>query len=287
VEHDNIAVALHGALAAGEAHGAMRLAAAAGWYWWLGGHKAEGIELITAAASPQGEGSDEIRAMVDALGGAVMTDGARGQNQAAEWIHKAYRYSQRSQSSNPLLGLVGALERMLQAPHALLPAWEPLLTDDDPWVRALARLQIGKMRIALGQDGRDADADLEMALAEFRALGERWGIFFALTELADRIAPRGEFAAAGEHFDQAIAVVTEVGAIEDVVRVRSRQAQLYWLLGDEESSTAAMAEAQRYAERVAWPSALALLALAKAELARWSDDGEQAYRQLGDRKSVV
>ncbi|WP_411145971.1 hypothetical protein [Streptomyces sp. x-80] len=33
-----------------------------------------------------------------------------------------------------------------------------------------------------------------MALAEFRALGERLGISFALTELADRIAVRGEFA---------------------------------------------------------------------------------------------
>ena len=42
-----------------------------------------------------------------------------------------------------------------------------------------------------------------------------------------------------------------------------------------------MAEAQRYAERVAWPSALAALALAKAELARWSGDTEQACRQLG------
>jgi DNA-binding SARP family transcriptional activator len=52
--HDNIAMALRGALAAGEAHGAMRLAAAAGWYWWLAGHKAEGIELITAAASIPG-----------------------------------------------------------------------------------------------------------------------------------------------------------------------------------------------------------------------------------------
>ena len=40
---------MRGALAAGEAHAAMRLAAGAGWYWWLGGHRAEGIELITAA----------------------------------------------------------------------------------------------------------------------------------------------------------------------------------------------------------------------------------------------
>jgi len=180
-----------------------------------------------------------------------------------------------------MLGFVGALERMVREPHAPLAAWEPLLAGDDPWTRALARLQLGKMRIGLGQGGRDVDADLEIALAEFRAIGERWGIIFALTELADRIATRGEFASACEHLGQAFAVAAEVGAGEDVVRIRSRQAQLYWLLGDEESSTAAMAEAQRYAERVAWPSALALLALAKAELARWSGDTEQARRQLG------
>jgi predicted ATPase/DNA-binding SARP family transcriptional activator/tetratricopeptide (TPR) repeat protein len=281
VEHDNISSAMRGALAAAEANGAMPLAAAAGWYWWLGGHKAEGIELITAATTIPGDVADEVRAMVYALVVMFMTDGPGDQYQVAEWIHKAYRLTQRSQVRSPLLALVAPLERMLQAPDAVLSAWEPLLTEDDPWVRALARLQLGKMRIMLGQDERDADAYLEMALAEFRALGERWGISFALTELADRIATRGEFAGACEYYEQALAVVTEIGAIEDVVRMRSRQAQLYWLLGDEESSTAAMAEAGRYAERVAWPGALVELALAKAELARWSGDTEQAYRQLG------
>jgi predicted ATPase/DNA-binding SARP family transcriptional activator len=280
-EHDNIAVALRGALAAGDAQGAMRLAAAAGWYWWLGGHKAEGLDLITAAVAAPGEVSDETRALVHALGVMFMTDGPRDQSQAAEWIHEAYRLSQRGRPRNPLLGLIAPLEHMLRSPDAFLPAFEPLLDSEDPWVRALARLQLGKMRIMLGQGGRDADAYLEMALAEFRALGERWGISFALTELADRIAVRGEFAGACEHYEQAIAVATEVGAIEDVVQKRSRQAQLYWLLGDEESSTAAMAEAARHAERVAWPSALAELALARAELARWAGDAGEARRQLG------
>src|ERR1700733_1488294 len=158
---------------------------------------------------------------------------------------------------------------MLQAPGAFLPAWEALLDSEDPWVRALSRLQLGKMRIVLGQDGRDADAYLEMALAEFRAIGERWGISFALTELADRIAVRGDFAGACEYYEQAIGAVTEVGAIEDVIRMRSRKAQLYWLLGDEDASAASIAEAQRRAERVTWPDALAELALSKAELARW------------------
>jgi tetratricopeptide (TPR) repeat protein len=140
--------------------------------------------------------------------------------------------------------------------------------------------QLGKMRIVFGHGGQDADEYLERALAEFRALGERWGMSFALTELAERIITRGDYARACAHYEHAIAVVTEVGAIEDVVRMRSRQAQLYWLMGDEDASTAAMAEAQRYAQRVAWPDSLAELALAKAELARWRGDAEEARRQL-------
>ncbi|MFG3417948.1 BTAD domain-containing putative transcriptional regulator [Micromonospora sp. NPDC048063] len=280
-EHDNIASAMRGALAAGEAHAAMRLAAGAGWYWWLGGHRTEGMELITAATETPGEVPDEIRATVYALVVLFLNSGPGDAHHAAEWIHKAYEFSRRSRGSHPGMALVVPLERMLREPDALLPAWETLLDHEDAWVRALARLHLGKMRIILGQDGRDVDAHFERALTEFRALGERFGISFALTELAELIAVRGEFAAACEHYEEAIAVVTEVGAIEDVIRMRSRQARLYWLLGDEDASAAATAEAQRFAERVTWPGALAELALSKAEFARWSGDAEEAYKQLG------
>ncbi|MER7888507.1 BTAD domain-containing putative transcriptional regulator [Micromonospora sp. NPDC094482] len=280
-EHDNIGSAMRGALGAGEAQAAMRLAAGAGWYWWFSGHKAEGIELITAATETPGEVTDEIRATVYALMSMYVSSGQGDEHRAAEWIHKAYQLSRGGQRNHPLLKFVVPLERMLQAPDAFLPAFESLLDDEEPWARALARLHLGKMRIMLGQEGRDADAYLEMALAEFRALGERFGISFALTELAERVAMRGEFAGACEYYEQAIEVVTQVGAIEDVIRRRARQAQLYWLLGDKDASAAAMAEAQRCAEPVTWPDALAELALAKAELARWDGDAGEAYRQLG------
>ncbi|WP_328614033.1 winged helix-turn-helix domain-containing protein [Amycolatopsis sp. NBC_00355] len=280
-EHDNIGAAMRGALAAGEAQGAMRLAAGAAWYWWLGGHKLESNELIMAATALPGEVTDDVRAMVYGYATMFLSSG-RGGNQyrAAEWIHRAYDFTLRGRSRHPLFGVIAALERLVRAPEAPLAAWEPLLADEDPWVRALARLHLGKMRIELGREGRDADVYLEQALAEFRALGERWGISFALMEVANRIATRGEFVRACEHYEDAIAVVTEVGALDDVVPMRSRQAQLYWLSGDAEASAAAMAEAQRHAERVAWPSALAELALAKSELARWSGDAGQARRQL-------
>ncbi|QIS22071.1 BTAD domain-containing putative transcriptional regulator [Nocardia terpenica] len=286
-EHDNIAAAMRGALAAGEATEAMRLAAAAGWYWWLSGHKVEGMELLTAAADLPGEVDDETRAVVYGLVAHFLTTGPGDEHQVQEWIRKAYRFGRRGRARYPWLALVDALERMLRGPDAVPTAFEPLLTHDDPWVRALARLQMGRMRIALGRAGQEADAYLEAALAEFRAVGERWGMSFATTELGNRLAERGEFAAACALFDEAVAVVTEVGAIEDVFLLRARQAQLYWLLGDADAGAAALAEAQRYADRSAWPNQLAQLALTKAELARWRGDTAEAYRQIDTATAIL
>ncbi|GAA3347176.1 BTAD domain-containing putative transcriptional regulator [Amorphoplanes nipponensis] len=280
-EHDNIGAAMRGALAAGEAPAAMRLAAAAGWYWWLGGHKAEGLELITAATALPGAAADDIRATVYAFVVLFLTSGRGDERDAGEWIEKAYRFHRRSRPGHPLMSFVAPLERVLREPAAFKTAFEPLLDDDDPWVRAQTRLLLGKTLINAGHGGRDADADVERALAEFRALGERLGTSFALTELADRIAMRGRLAAACAHYEEAIAILTEVGAVEDVIVLRSRLAQLCWMRGDRTGGAAAIAEAQRLAERVTWPDALAELALARAELARWAGDPGQARRQLG------
>ncbi|WP_346136838.1 BTAD domain-containing putative transcriptional regulator [Lentzea roselyniae] len=286
-EHDNITSAMRGALTAGEAHAAMRLAAAAAWYWWLIGHKAEGMELITAAIGTPGEVPDEIRAVVYALTSVFVTSGPGDAPEAAEWVHKAYEFGRRGRHHHPGLRLVVPLEHLLRGSEAVLPAWESLLDDDDdPWVRALSRLHIGKMRIMLGQ-GEAAESCFEESLVEFRVLGERFGTSFAQTELADRLAMRGEFAEACEHFEQAVAVVTELGAVDDVVQMRVRQARLYWLMGDKEASAAAVTEAESRAEGINWPGTLAALALAKAELARWNGDAEEAFDQLGDAARLL
>ncbi|EMD26413.1 BTAD domain-containing putative transcriptional regulator [Amycolatopsis azurea] len=285
-DHDNITSAMRGALAAAEAPAAMRLAAACGWYWWLSGHRTEGMELVSAAVEVPGETPDEVAAVVYGLVSLFVSSGFADENTAAKWIHESYRLSQSGAKHHPLFGLVAALQRMLTGAEPAA-AWEPVLEDENPWVRALARLHLGKLRITLGQPGREADTYLEQSLTEFRALGERFGISFALTELADRIATRGEFATACEYYGQAITVVTEVGSVEDLIRLQSRQAQLYWLMGDEEASAAAAAEARRCAEQVTWPGALGMLALARAELAHWRGETEEAAGELDIAMSVM
>ncbi|GIJ47659.1 SARP family transcriptional regulator [Virgisporangium aliadipatigenens] len=279
-EHDNLTAAMRGALAAGEADGAMRLAAAAGWYWWLAGHKAEGNELVTAAAAVPGEVPDEVRAVVYSFVAQFLTSGLGDQFVAQEWIHKAFAFSRSGRGAHPALRIAASLERLVREPSDALDAFVPLLDDEDPWVRALGRLHLGKMRTMLGHGAEEAEAYLRAALAEFRALGERWGISFALTELANWIAVRGDFAGACALYEEAVAVVLEFGAVDDVARIRARQAQLYRLLGDAEASAAAMSEAERAAARVAWPNTLAEVALSKAALARWNGDAAQARREL-------
>ncbi|MFD2352411.1 ATP-binding protein [Nonomuraea ferruginea] len=287
-EHDNITAALRRAIAGGWAQESMRLVAAAGYFWYLGGHRAEGAELSVAAASLPGEVSDEVRAMAYLIVTMFVTAGIGGdQYQAREWIQEAHRLARRSGSRRPLLGFVELLERTLRGPAEFMPAFEPLIAGADPWVRAQARLTRGRFRLTLGGDETDVDLDAETALAEFRALGDRMGIALALTFLADRLATRGEFARACEHHEEVVGALTEVGAVEDVVGVRARQAQLYWLLGDERSSASAMAEAQRCAGGIVWPDALAELALSKAQLARWRGEPGQAHEHLATVRAVM
>ena len=279
-EHDNIARAMRGALAAGDARGAVRLAGAAGWYWWAGGHRAEGSELLSAAALMPGEAGDGPRALVYAFLATFASSGRRGEREAAEWIRQAHALHRRSGRENPLMTLISAVERLLREPGAFDAAYVPLLDSGDPWVRAMALLHLGKMRVMTGQEGREADAYLERAVAEYRALGERFGISFALTELGDRLATRGRFAEAAGHYEEAIGAVAGVGATEDLIRMRALQAQLHRRLGDEEACARSIAEAERHAEGVTWPDALHELALAKALLAHDDGDEAEARRQL-------
>ena len=137
------------------------------------------------------------------------------------------------------------------------------------------------MRIVFGQGGREAEAHLELALAEFRTLGERFGISLALSELAGQLPCVVSSPKPASTTTRRSRSLTEVGAVEDVIEVRTQQALLYWLNGDREASAATIAEAERSAEGVTWPYALVNLALAKAELARLGGDTAEARRQLG------
>ncbi|MEV4216771.1 BTAD domain-containing putative transcriptional regulator [Nonomuraea sp. NPDC049725] len=286
-EHDNIGAAARGAIAEGWAEEAMRLVGAVGWFWFLAGHRAEGTELAVAAASLPGEVADETRAVAYTIVTVFLTSGVGGdQYQAREWIQEAHRITERHGLRHSILGFVRLWERMLRDPTGFLPALEPLISDEDAWVRAQARLARGRLRLTLSGDETGVDDDAEIALAEFRSLGERMGISLSLTLLADRLAMRGELARACELYEEASTALTELGVNEEVTSLRSRLAHLYWLLGDERASASAMAEAERYTGEIAWPETSAELELAKAQLAHWRGEADEARRHLATVRAM-
>ena len=278
-EHDNITSAMRDAIAAGDAQAAMRLAAGAGWYWWLSGHRAEGMELLTAATEVPGEVTDEIRALVYSLVVLFVSSGRGDEHEAAEWIHKAHQFGQRGQQ--PATGSSTRWNASCRNRTRSCPRSNHCWTMRTPGYARWPGCSSAGCGSCPARAAGTRTSSSSWRSPSSGSLGERFGISFALTELAERMAVRGELAGACEHYEQAIAVLLEVGASDDVIRMRSRQAQLYWLLGDDESSAAAIAEAQRCAERVTWPHALAELALAKADLARWRGDAEEARHQVG------
>lgn len=287
-EHDNINAALRGAIADGWAQEAMRLVGGAGWYWFLSGHRVEGAELSVAAASMPGEVPDDVRALACTVVTMFLTSGiGRDQYQAEEWIHEAHRLTRHSVAPHPMLRFVALWERLVQDPAEFETALDPLIADENPWVRAQARITRARFRLTLGGDETDVDTDTEIALAEFRALGERLGTSLALSFLAERLAMRGEFARACEHLQEAAKAVNELGAREETLNLWTRQAQLHWLLGDEGAGQAAIAEAERAADGITWPDALAELALTKAQLARWRGELDEANLHLASVRAML
>jgi len=278
-EHDNLHAAVRDAIAAGDAQTAVRLVRAAGWYWWLGGHRAEGMQLAIEALALPGEVDTETRATAFAMVAYFVTAGLGGPEQGEPWIQEAQRLAKGLDRPGPLLrhalGAFAAFRGEGGPDVSPLAALEPLIADEDPWVRAQTRLIRTRM---LGAEQREAD--IEKALTEFRSIGERWGTSYALATLGDLAARRGDIPLALDYCQQVAHVLTEIGAREDMVFLRVKEAQLQWMLGDAAGSAVTMAQAERDAEQVAWADAHAAVAYFKGDLARWSGDFGTARTEL-------
>jgi pentatricopeptide repeat protein len=281
-DQDNIHAALRGAIAAGDAQTAVRLVAASGWYWcltwWLGGHKAAGVDLAEEALAMQGA-DDETRATAYAICSLFDVNGNGDERRGADWLAAAQRLAKRR--AHPVLRLIEPLGGLLWGTNLRgTDAQADASGDDDPWVRAMARIVRAGTLLNAGQP---QEAEFALALREFRAIGERWGMSSALTSLAGLAAWRGDLAAAVSYFEQAVAVVTEIVDSKDVWQIRLQLAHVRWLHGDKDGSAAAIAEIERDTNV---PDALVALAYTKSAIARWAGDPGTARLELARAEAL-
>lgn len=98
------------------------------------------------------------------------------------------------------------------------------ILDPDPWNRALLRLSDALMTWLDGVPA-GAEGDLTDALAEFEALGERWGTAQCLDWLAVLASWRGDWPRAEHLWARALHMLEELGATDETVDILTHRAE--------------------------------------------------------------
>ncbi|GAA3697380.1 BTAD domain-containing putative transcriptional regulator [Nonomuraea antimicrobica] len=254
---------------------AARLVAALGMYWWLTGRRGQATRharrLLDATGPEPPTGLDEEYVMT--VLHAVPESDSPHWRRAREIVGSLDR---------PLRYRFGvALWGMVAGPPE---GGEPTERDrrmlgSDPWSRALERLSLALMTLLTGT-ATEAEPELERVLADFNALGERWGRAQALDWLALAASWRGDWARAMGRWSEALGLLEELGALDELADVLSRRGAALWRAGD---AAAARADCERVTElerRLGRPVLMAWVQLQLGEIARHEGDLAEAGRRL-------
>ena len=238
-DQDNLHAAIRGAVAAGDAGTAVRLAAALGWYWSLRSMKIEGAELIADALGVPGatETKDTERLAVAYAMGALLAADTPLRDTGADWFRRAAELAAQVPAPvSPMMPLIGPISRLFGASDPAQDPVAPEIFDDavghpHPWVSAIARILRAHAALNLGRQHAQAEADFLAAAGILATIGERWGQAVALGGLAMLEGWRGEHAAAVGHYRQAREFAAAFGSTEDEVLFRLFMVRELWLLG--------------------------------------------------------
>ncbi|WP_188189346.1 BTAD domain-containing putative transcriptional regulator [Nonomuraea sp. SYSU D8015] len=245
---------------------ALRLVAALAMYWWLSGRRDQAtgpaVRLLDAIGTePPAELGDEyVLTVLHALPEAGSPHWAR-----ARAIIESLDRPVRSRFGPALWGMITG------PPAPGTAGQQRQVMGADPWSRALEGLGNALMALLNGQVTR-AERELETVLADFGAVGERWGKAQALDSLAVIAGWRGDWARAMGLWKDAIGLLEELGALEELVDVLVRRADAHRRAGD---AGAARADGERAADlvrRTGRPELMAQVHLLLGELARAEGD---------------
>ncbi|MGI5126116.1 BTAD domain-containing putative transcriptional regulator [Pseudonocardia sp. CA-107938] len=223
-EADEIVVALDRAIAAADTATAHRIVAGMGTWWIVRGMIDDAARWVDAAAQLDGPAPPEAQALTLTLAG--LSDMGRSD------LTSAKKTFQRA------LGIVEELPRPWHPMIALLgPAYayyadedpEPLRRlveeTDDTWLRGMALLAM--VQTAENEGRLDEQVQLlRRAHTAFREIGERFGLGMTLHSLAELEDLAGNHEAAARTYEEAIALATELGNIDDLPQFTVRRAML-------------------------------------------------------------
>jgi predicted ATPase/DNA-binding SARP family transcriptional activator len=288
-EHDNLHAGMRWAISRRDTPVAVRFCAALGWYWWLRGHRAESGELTAAVLELPELPQDQTTALAHGMA-AFSSVGQRDYEHVKDLLTRASQIcdAETEPLRHPLLRVLRPILHLFESgmESRSLEALTPLFDDPDPWLRALAHLMHGQIGINGGL-AEDADAHFAAGLAGFRVLGDRWGMSFSLMSQAEIVSWRGEHGRSIELYEEALALLAELGASEDGPWLYNRLANQLWLVGDRERAKKLVAEALLVAERNGSVEGLAVVHMQVGEFARRAGDQVEARQRLERAHDLV
>ncbi|MFI9839862.1 BTAD domain-containing putative transcriptional regulator [Nonomuraea sp. NPDC051941] len=248
--------------------GAARLVSALAMYWWLSGRRGEATPHVVRLLDATGPELAEEYVLV--VLHAVPDAGSPHWKQARAVI-ESLDGPMRCPFGPALWGMiVGPPEPQGLAGRVLA---------SDPWSRALDRL--GRALLALMSGGvAVAEQELEWVLAEFGSMGERWGKAQGLDWLGVIASWRGEWGRAMALWQDAVALLEELGAVEELVDVLGRRADARRRADDVRTARADSERAGELARRLGRPELVAAVHLRLGEIARSEGDLTEAGRLL-------
>ena len=281
-EHDNLHAATRAAIEARDAATAVGLTARLGWYWWLRGHRAEGLGLARDVLPLAGDEPSEDSALAYMFAALNGLEGAAHIDEVKSWFQQAGRLGAGPDARHPALRLMGPLAAIFvsDGEKSTFDLVRPLFDDPDPWLRAVAKMIIAQVRLNFGHSAAAAEAEMREALAGFQAIGERWGTGFALSSLGDLAAARGDFAQAVIWQREAIALVREVGIREDLPQLEVKLAHQLWLAGDRAEVRRMLKQSRESADDVGMSEVLASVEYGYATIAREDGALEDARERM-------
>jgi predicted ATPase/DNA-binding SARP family transcriptional activator len=245
-EHDNLRTALHWSVPA-DPPTALRLIGALSWYWYLRGVRSEvaatAADLLTVLGTepPAELGEEYVLCVLHTVLSGTADQAHRARVEA---LMGALRGPVRQPFLVVAWGLTNGPPAELDE-HGLLPIMRSFLASPDPWCPAISLLSISFTRWFAEGDLDTAEAECLAALTAFRELGERWGLAQTVEALAMFADARGEVGRAIALTDEALDLVGQLGAGEELADMRCRRADRLLRTGD---LAAAQADYQRAAD---------------------------------------
>ncbi|SEB42890.1 Predicted ATPase [Amycolatopsis tolypomycina] len=262
---------------------ALRLVPLLAMYWWMRGRRFEGagLSLAVVARCPPELREEYVEEFLVCVLGALAGQPHESLEQYLPLVRR-YATDEDWTPRNPMLVmLLGVVAGPPGDDAELLGRGKSLLAAGDAWGWALLPMGLG-LRSMMSGDLAGAEDGLREGAAQFRALGERWGLSMALDHLSQLLTWRGEYAAAVPLMDEALGLMHEIGATDDVADLICRRAWTHLLAGDHARAHADYELAAATASRSGMPESRAAAYVGLANLARLSGD-LVAARELGER----